>query len=253
MPSSRTAILRWTGRGSLEGLRSSVAYVLGLEGIKASVTKLGNSVALVGPEPIELAALFGNMPGVSWVAVGLEARSLRGLSSAATELAKRYVRKGDRFIVEAEGTAGVLASDIAGIVTTAVLDGSKGSRVSVESPKVRFRAAFDGDRGVVGVEVRRGQGGTPTRSERVACLVSGGTHSSVVAWEAVLQGYSVQLIHVKYSEESLRAVARLLVLFPDTLTRVTYGYVSGIVTNPTRSFVIRPLHTHANILHRRVG
>jgi hypothetical protein len=209
MSSSRTTILRWTGRGSLDDLRSSVAYVLGVEGVRAQVSKLGDSVTLAGGEPLRLAALFGDMPGVSWVAVGLRARSYRELSIAARELAGRYLRKRDRFYVEAEGAAGVLASDISGVVTSAVLEAGKGSRVSSESPKVRFRAVFDGKIGVVGVEVRKGPGGTPTGKEQVACFVSGGIHSSVVAWEAVLQGFEVRLVHAKYSEESLRAVARL--------------------------------------------
>ena len=143
------------------------------------------------------------------MAVGLTASSHRELSLASRELAQRYLRKGDHFFVEAEGTTGVSSSDISGIVTSAVLDTSRGSRVSSESPRVRFRAAFDGGNGVVGVEVRRGPGGTPTGKEQVACLVSGGMHSSVVAWEAVLQGFRVRLVHAKYSEESLRAVARL--------------------------------------------
>jgi len=209
MSSSSTTILRWTGKGSLDDLRSSVAYVLGAEGVKAHVSKLGDSVTLVGPEPLRLAALLGNMPGVSWVAVGHSAHSLLELSAAARELAGRYLRKGDRFAVEAEGTGGNAASDISGIVTSSVLDGLKGLRVSRESPRVLFRAAFDGKNGVVGVEVRKGPGGSPTMREQVACLVSGGMHSSVVAWGAVLQGFRVRLVHAKYSEESLRAVARL--------------------------------------------
>ena len=209
MSSSRTTILRWTGRGSLEDLLSSVVYVLRVEGVRARVSRLGGSVIIAGPEPLRLAALFGDMPGVSWVAVGLTARTQHGLSLAARELARKYLRKTDRFFVEAEGTAGALASDISGIVTSAVLEGAKGSRASSDSPRVRFRAAFDGEQGVVGVEVRRGPGGAPTGEEMVACLVSGGMHSSVVAWEAVVQGFRVRLVHAKYSEESVRAVARL--------------------------------------------
>ena len=201
--------MRWTGKGSLDDLRSSVAYVLGAEGVKARVAKLGDSLMLVGPEPLRLAALFGNMPGVSWIAVGRSARSLRDLPAAARELAGKYLRKGDRFAVEAEGTGGNAASDISGIVTSSVLDEAKGSRVSSEFPLVRFRAAFDGENGIVGVEVRRGPGGTPTMREQVACFVSGGMHSSVVAWEAALHGFRVRLVHAKYSDESLRAVARL--------------------------------------------
>jgi hypothetical protein len=34
-------------------------------------------------------------------------------------------------------------------------------------------------------------------------------HSAAVAWHALLSGFGVRLVHVKVSEESLRAVARL--------------------------------------------
>jgi hypothetical protein len=44
---------------------------------------------------------------------------------------------------------------------------------------------------------------------RVDCLVSGGMHSSVVAWHALLSGFRLRLLHYQESEESLLAVARL--------------------------------------------
>ena len=179
MPYPRTTILRWTGKGSQDDLRSSVAYVLGLERVGARISALGESVMLVGPEPLSLAALFGNMPGVSWIAVGIAARSLQELAAAAGKLAGRYLRKGDRFSVEAEGTAGVLASDIAGVVTSAVLDEVKGTRVSIESPKVRFRAAFDGEEGVAGIEVKGDKG----------ALRQGGN-----AWHVWCQGEFIALL-----------------------------------------------------------
>jgi adenylyl- and sulfurtransferase ThiI len=209
MPSTRTTILRWTGKGSLDDLRSSVEFVLGEEKVRALVSRIGDSLTLDGPEPLGLAALFGYTPGVSWVAAGLTARSYRELSSAARRLAGKYLKKGDGFAVDAEGTRGSVVSDVAGIVTSAVLDGVKGTRVSTESPRVHFRAAFDGQKGVVGVQVRKGPGGTPMGKEEVVCLVSGGIHSSVIAWEAVLQGFRVRLVHVIYAEESLTAVAGL--------------------------------------------
>ena len=166
-------------------------------------------MTLDGPEPLGLAAIFGYAPGVSWVAAGYTARSYGELSSSARQLAGRYLKKGGSFAVDAEGTRGSVVSDISGIITSALLDEAKGSKVSTESPKVRFRAAFDGGKGVVGVQVKKGPGGAPTGKEEVTCLVSGGIHSSVVAWEALLQGFRVRLVHVRYSEESLRAVARL--------------------------------------------
>jgi adenylyl- and sulfurtransferase ThiI len=209
MPAKRTTILRWTGRGKLDDLRSSVEFVMGEEGMKPRVYIIGDSITLDGPEPLGVAALLGWMPGVAWVAAGLTARSHKELYSAARRLAEKYLRRNDRFSVEAEGRGGAVASDVAGTVTSAALDGTKGSRVDQESPRVRFRAAFDGGRGVVGVEVKRGPGGFPMGREQVACFVSGGAHSSVVAWEALRQGFRVRLVHAKYSEESLKAVARL--------------------------------------------
>ena len=209
MPSERTSILRWTGRGSLEALQTAVEFVLGGEGVKARVFPIGDSVVVEGPEPIGVAALFGEMPGVAWVAAGLTARSHKELVSASLQLAKRYLRSGERFSVEAEGEGGAVAADVAGAVTSSILEGAKGSRVSVESPKVRFRAALEGERGVVGVQVKKGPGGSSMGKDKAGCFVSGGTHSSVLAWTAVLQGFRVRLVHAKYSEESLRAVARL--------------------------------------------
>ena len=209
MPLKSAAILRWTGRGRLADLQSSIKFVLRMNAVKGRVSGIGNSVVVEGPEPLGLAALLGNMPGVSWVAAGTSARPYRELAAASRSLARNYLKRGDRFSVGAEGTEGVLASDLAGSVTSAILDSVKGSRVSAESPKIRFRAACDGGRGVVGVEVKKGPGGAPMGTDSVSCLVSGGMHSSVLAWEAVLHGFRVRLVHSRSSDEGLRSVARL--------------------------------------------
>lgn len=176
--------------------------------VRARVRRNGNSLIVEGPEPLGVAALFEHMPGMAWIAAGLAARSVRELAGTSGVLARKYLRRGDMFSVEAEGTSGVVASDVAGAVTSSVLDSVKGARVS-EGAKVRFRAAFDGSLGAVGVEVKRGPGGVPTGGESLSCLVSGGAHSSVVAWMAVLVGFRVRLVHAKLSDEGLRAVARL--------------------------------------------
>ena len=57
--------------------------------------------------------------------------------------------------------------------------------------------------------MRAGPGGVPTGKEEVVCLVSGGMHSSVTAWEAVLQGFRVKLVHAMNAEGALLAVAGL--------------------------------------------
>ena len=113
---------------------------------------------------------------MAWIAAGFGAARVDELSSAGGVLAKRYLRRGDSFSVEAEATGGVLASDLGGAVTSRILEAVKGSRAS-ESGKVRFRGAADGKAGVVGVEVAAGPGGVPTGVVGASCLVSGGVHS----------------------------------------------------------------------------
>jgi adenylyl- and sulfurtransferase ThiI len=171
--------------------------------------KSGNSIMVEGPEPLGVAALIGNTPGVAWVAVGFAVRSFGGLSAVSAVIARKYLKPGDRFSVEAEGSSGVLASDVQGAVASGALEAVKGARVSQDRPKVRFRAAYDGSRGVVGIEARVGPGGFPTGRSSVTCLVSGGKHSSVVSWMALLAGYRLRLLHAKVDEEGMLEAARL--------------------------------------------
>ena len=192
----------------MSSLEDSVRYVLHARGEKAEVTSVGGSVIVRGPEPLGVAAELQHLPGVSWIAVGFVAGTSGELARAGESVARTYLRPRDRFSVEAEATGGALASDIGGAITSKILGAVRGARVS-ESPRVRFRAAADGRKGAVGVEVRKGAGGVPTGSAPASCLVSGGIHSSVAAWLAVLAGLRVRLVHAKVSDESLLAVARL--------------------------------------------
>ena len=43
----------------------------------------------------------------------------------------------------------------------------------------------------------------------MVCLVSGGVHSSVVAWHALLSGYGASLVHFVVDDESIAQVAGL--------------------------------------------
>ena len=208
LPVERAAILRWTGRGDFAHLRGSVEHVLKVHGDRGRVSALGESVVVYGSHPIGVAALVRFMPGISWVAAGFAARSQGDLAKAGADLAKLYLRRGDRFHVLSEGTGGAVASDAGGAVTSRILDSVKGVRVSEESRK-KFRVAADGVGGVVGVEVGPGVGGVPTGREVATCLVSGGVHSSVCAWTAALAGYRVRMVHAKENDRSVLAVARL--------------------------------------------
>ncbi len=207
----RTTIIRWTGRGKVSRLKSSVEFSLKQAGVRGRVEVIGGSIVVAGPEPLALASLLGGKSGVAWTAAGLTAASRKELASASAILARRYLKRGDGFSVEAEGGGGATSADVSGMIVSAVLETVKGSRVSSEAPKVKFRAASDGAGEVVGVEVRPGPGGVPTGDSWATCMVSGGIHSAVVASDAILAGYRLRLVHASVGEESILAVARLYV------------------------------------------
>ena len=209
MAPARAALVRWSGRGSVHRLRRGIIAVLKEERMEAEVRILGRSVAVAGPEPVAVADLFSNMPGVSWVAVGYSASGNKELLGAAKKLASAVLRPGKRFSVAAERIGNGISSDLTGSILSAMLDAGGGARVGEAGPDFRFRAALDGGHGVVGLEVREGPGGSSTGKEVAACLVSGGKHSAVVAWMALLAGFKVRMVHAKEDEETLLGVAGL--------------------------------------------
>ncbi|HEV2138767.1 MAG TPA: hypothetical protein VGR53_07985 [Nitrososphaerales archaeon] len=209
MPRKGVAIVRWTGRGDLGQLESSIRNLLRERGAAPRTWRSGGSIVVEDMEPLGVAAKLRHTPGVSWIAAGLASGSFNELLENSAALARNYLKRGDRFSLEAEGNGGMVRSDVAGGMVSRILEERKGTRVSHEDPKIRFRTAFDGSRGVVGVEIARGPGGVPTGGYSVACLVSGGSHSSVVSWMALLAGYKVRLVHAKVDEESLLGAARL--------------------------------------------
>jgi len=205
----RAAVVGWTGRGSMEDLRVSLGGVLGSAGLRGKVAAKGRALIVEGPDPSLVASALGNTPGVEWLAAGVASESLGEVGEASKELARRYMRPGSRFSVVSSGGEGVAASDISGVVVSAVVEEVRGVRVDEVKPQVVLRATLARSGGAVGVQVSKGPGGVPTGSRKVTCLVSGGMHSSVLCWMALLAGYRVTMVHAKVNEESLRAVARL--------------------------------------------
>ncbi len=205
-----TAIVRWTGRGKLGDLRSSVAAVCRVERAGARVRSQGATILVETPEPVGIATALQCLPGVSWIAVGYSAGSFAGVGKKASALARIHLRKGRTFSVVAESDSkGATPMDVSGAVSAAILGAVKGIRVRDDRPDYVFRVAYEGGRGAVGVQLKEGPGGTPVGSATATCLISGGMHSSVVAWHALTCGFSVRLLHVASDEESLREVARL--------------------------------------------
>lgn len=206
--SKGVALLRWTGRGNLSDLQGSVVHMLKERGLKAEVTPVGGSLLLQGTDPVSLCLTFESLPGVAWTAAGYSGKGVKELARAGRVLARKYLKSGARFSVHAEAKGTGSSSDLAGAVMTGMLEEVRGARAANES-SLRFRTAIDGTKGVVGVEIAKGPGGVPMGGEGAVCLVSGGIHSSVLAWDALLAGYRVGLVHAAAGEGSLRGVARL--------------------------------------------
>jgi hypothetical protein len=139
----------------------------------------------------------------------MTANSIRELSGVAAVLARRYLRQGDRFAVIADSSGPHALGDIAGAVASSALEVVKGARIDEVRPKLKIRATFDKSVGAVGVELSSGPGGVPTGAEEVVCLCSGGRHSSVVCWFALLSGFRVKVVHAQTVDIGLRPVARL--------------------------------------------
>jgi len=182
-----------------------------LLGQRVEVQRAGETVLVSGGEPSSNARRVAYTPGISWIGLGYVARSgPRAISRLLAEMGRHYLRGRTTFKVEAETTGGeATASDITGEANARILEENRGARISERRPEVRFRVAIDGQLAAAGVEIRRGVGGIPTSSSKAYCLVSGGMHSSVVAWMAALCGFSLELVHVKRSDESLLEAARL--------------------------------------------
>ncbi len=197
----------------MSDLRTTASNVLAANHIaSARLSKSAGSVVVRGIRSASAAWALRNLPGVEWVALGVSTGpSVRSITDALVPIARNYLARGTTFRVIAEAADdAALESDIAGAATSRVLDEFRETRVDETGPKVVFHVTVDSSAAVVGVGLYSGVGGTPTSKSRTAfCLVSGGTHSSVVAWMTVRAGYSVALLHVFQSEDAIREVARL--------------------------------------------
>lgn len=203
------AIVGWTGNGSLSDLERTALRKLGTEG--AAVTPGTRSLVVRGTDPVSAARRLAHLPGVSWIAVGYEFEDPAECLGRLSTLAARYLEKGASFKIGVEvEDGGKEEGDVLMEATSTLLKGTKGTHVDERSPDLSFRVIMVRGRGACGVQLREGVGGVPTSTKMKAyCLASGGYHSSVTAWMAVLSGFSLTLVHARSEDESLRQVARL--------------------------------------------
>ncbi len=205
------AIISWTGRGKMDHLVTSAAGIISEGGRKLKPRRVGSDLILPHTDPSRVARSLAHLPGVRSIAAGYEFTGVKEFEDLLGVLVNHYLKKKSRFSV-LTNVAGpdYSAGDIALMANSKVLSSSPGSRVSEKSPDVRFQVTMVDGRGVVGVIIRDGVGGTPTSSGRIAnCLVSGGMHSSAAAWLTVLAGFSIRMVHFQEGEDSLGEVAKL--------------------------------------------
>ena len=218
------AIAKWTGAGNQSDLVRTARAVLRSKGVHGVVRGGPGCILISGKSPVVVAGAVKGLPGVAWVAVGMHVPGQASVREDAARLAKRYLKKGMTFTVnsEVQQSAG-LASDLSGAVRFAILDAADGCRVDERNPDISFRATKDNGGTAIGVEIFKGPGGIPTGKKTIACLVSGGKHSSVAAWYALLSGSVVHMVHAKVDDASVRAVA---LLYAELSDRVDSGALS---------------------------
>lgn len=196
----------WSGAGSIDDLRKTTVQKLAAKG----VDRVDGTLIFESEDPVDVARRLGLLPGVAWIAAGARFRGDEGYLRELESLGKRYLRKGDSFAVSAqvEGS-GQSAGDYILSGNSALLSGIRGTKVKESTAQTRFRVCVDRRGGACGVEIRKGPGGSPTRGDRVAVLVSGGAKGAYLAWTSALSGYALRLVHSKTDEVSLRQVAKL--------------------------------------------
>ena len=180
LPSSRAAILGWTGRGKLTDLQSTTESLLKENRVSARTSAAGHLLVVTGVEPLRGAAV---PPISAWGE--LDCSRLRGGPPEGTGIG---VRKAGKIVPQAwfkvqgrgRGDGGRNTLRRGGGCDRRVLDEVRGTRTSLESPRVRFRASFDGAGGAVGVEVSDGPGGVP--QEGIWWCVSSPEESIVLFW-----------------------------------------------------------------------
>jgi len=197
----------WSGAGRFEDLERTVLRKLSARG---DAERIDDTLLVASDDPVDVARSLSFLPGVAWIAVGYRFSDGEAYLKVLEQLGKRYLSKGTTFkilanVVRSKQSAGdVLLSG-----NSALLSSIDGAKVDERKPRVKFRVSVQGTKGACGSEIRAGPGGSPTGSEWVSCLVSGGERSSSMAWMAALSGFSLRLVHSRTDEVALRHVARL--------------------------------------------
>ena len=202
------AMIGWSGVGSFEDLVKTAVRKLSVS--QNDVVRVGDALLVTTDGPVSVASRLALLPGVSWIAVGYRFEGSKGYLKTVVSLAKRYLSKRKTFKISAQVIDSRLtAGDIILAGNSELLSAISGARVDERRAQVKFRVSVDGSKGACGVEIRAGPGGTPTGSEWVTCLVSGGARSAALSWMTALSGFSVRLVHSRTDDVALRQVAKL--------------------------------------------
>jgi hypothetical protein len=202
------AMVGWSGAGKFEDLERTAFRKM--KSSRKAADHIDDTLLVDAEDPVVVARRLAYLPGVAWVSVGYRFSGNKEYLEKLELLAKRYLSKGRTFRISARVVgSGQTAGDAVLAGNSELLSSIPGARVDERSPKVKFRVCVEGAKGACGVEIRAGPGGVPTGGDWVACLVSGGVHSSSLAWMAALSGFSLRLVHSRTDESALRRVAKL--------------------------------------------
>jgi hypothetical protein len=195
----RVTIIQLTGRGSYASAEERVRNATG----NKQVSSIGDIVFL-GDSSVKEAYRASKLPGVEWTASGYMLEG-KDIIKEAMELASNFLREKKKFFIVAKEELSDIKMDIEGKILSSMV----GKRIDGKKPDVTFVISKAGKRYAFGVKLYEGVGGCMQSSSKVACLVSGGMHSSVVSWLLCLSGKGLKIVHSFVNTFSLYSVAKL--------------------------------------------
>ncbi len=198
----RAVIAFLTGRGSTERASERIRNSVG----KRDVLQMGKVAVLRNSSAID-AYRISKLPGIMWTAYGFISKG-ESIIRDAVDLASNFIRKKRSFsVIVAEDNPEF--SDIKMSIEGSILSKFQKKKINEKKPDLTFILSGAGKGYAFGLKLYEGVGGSMQGEEIVTCIVSGGMHSSVVAWLSCLSGKGVRIVHSLASTHSLYSVARL--------------------------------------------
>lgn len=198
----RAVIVFLTGRGKTERAGERIRNSVG----KRDILQIGKVAVLRNSAAID-AYRISRLPGVMWTAYGFISRE-ESILKDAVDLASNFIKNKRSFSVVVTEEKPEL-TDVKMSIEGNILSKFQKKKINEKKPDLTFILSRTEKGYAFGLKLYQGVGGSIQGEETVTCLVSGGMHSSVVAWLSCLSGKGVKIVHSLSSTYSLYSVARL--------------------------------------------